>query len=300
VQKSGERYKMPLGEHATFSHLQKQDPDKVEPAEQAGLDLWDRLFERDRKYGGYTSFFVGAPGTGKTSAMLSILDTTISQFPHELNLWAEPACIPIQFLHSNAPHQILVSKDYPLHLFRIEDDKPLTLCTDIKIRRFRTPSEAVSMCKTACINAVYFPPDKLYRWTRIINKFRYDSAWENVYFDEAESVFPLRASDIQWHKNEDFSDSFKETQKARCNIYMNSQQRSDVDWRISGKLNMVCYFRGSKVDKHAPLWQTAVHRLDRGQCYIVFDNADFGSVRFERYEPADIEYVLKPKQDVRA
>lgn len=291
---------MPLGDHATFSHLQKQDPDKVEPAEQAGRDLWVRLFERDRKYGGYTSFFIGAPGQGKTSAMLTILDTTITECPNELCLWSEPPLIPIQFLHSNAPHQILCSKDYPLHLYRIEDDKPLHLCDDIKIRRFRSPSEAIRYCKPGMINAIYFSPDKLYRWTRIINKFRYDSAWENIFFDEVESVFPLRAMGKQWHANEEFSDSFKESRKSRCNIYLNSQQRADVDWRILGKLNMVVYFRGSKVDKYAPLWQAAIHKLDRGQAYIVLDNCDFGSVRFEKYEPKDIEYVLKPKKEVRA
>ena len=80
---------------------------------------------------------------------------------------------------------------------------------------------------------------------------------------------------------------------------MNSQQRSDVDWRIAGKLNMVCYFRGAKVDKHGPLWQTAIHNLDRGQAYIMLDNCDYGTVRFGKYEPKDIEYVLKPKQGVR-
>lgn len=290
---------MPLGEHATFSHLEKKDPDLIPPGEQAGLALWERLFERDRKYGGYTSFFVGSPGQGKTSGMLTVMDTTIKEYPGELNLWSEPACIPIQFLHSNAPHQLLVSKDYPLYLFRIADDKPLQICDDIKIRRFRTPSEAVVMCKPGYINAIYFSPDKLYRWTNIINKFRYDSAWENIFFDEAESVFPLRSSDIQWHKNEEFSDSFKESRKARCNIYLNSQQRSDVDYRIAGKLNMICYFRGSKVDKLSPLWQSAIHKLDRGQAYIIMDNCDYGTVRFERYEPQEVEYVLKPKQGVR-
>jgi len=291
---------MTLGEHAIFSHLEKHKPNEITPAEKSGLDLWNRIFERDKKYGGYTCFFVGSPGSGKTSAMLTILDNTIQKFPNELNLWGEPSHIPIQFLHSKAPCQILVAKDYPLHLFRITNDKPLTLCDDIKIRRFRTPSEAVRFCKPGYVNAIYFPPDKLYRWTNIINKFRYDSAWENIFFDEAESIIPLRASDVQWHKNEEFSDSFKEARKSRCNIYMNSQQRSDLDWRISNKLNMVVYFRGSRVDKHSPLWQTAIHKLDRGQGYIVLDGCDFGTVRFERYEPQEIEYVLKLKQEVRA
>lgn len=279
-----------------FSDLTEKDAKSWSDVEAMGVDIWTRLFERDKKYGGYTCFFVGSPGQGKTSAELTILDTTLSDFSDELCLWAEPHGIPIQFLHSKAAVRILVDRSFPLQLYRFpEDEGRLELSDDYKLKYFDGPSDALRKCEHGVTNAIYFHPDKIYNWVRIINRFRFDNKWENVFFDEAESVFPLRVKGKAWHMGEKFSDTFKELRKSRVNLFFNSQQRSDIDHRVIGKINVVGYFRGARVDKYGPVWQRSIHKLHKGQAYLVLDNCDFGTLQFQKFEPRTPEYTLKLK-----
>jgi len=262
-----------------------------------GKKLFDKIFERNRDYGGFTGMFVGSPGSGKTSAMLTIMDTTLNKYPEEVVIWNEPDSIPIQFLHSNAPCQILIDRSYPLQLYEIPAaGGKIKPSNKYKIRYFDGPGRCLKMCKPGIINAVYFSPNNRFAWLNLLNKLRFNYSWQNVFLDEAENLLTANLSGSEWRQAWGFSDTFKELRKSRCNLYMNSQQLYDIDFRAKGKINLVGYFRGAKTDIYSPVWPKAVQKLQPGTCYLCLDRAEFGLVPFLEYKPKNIEYVLKPKE----
>lgn len=276
-----------------FSMIQKGNKKKLHEVEVKGIELWSKIFARDRSYGGYLGFLCGSQGSGKTSMSLNMADKILREFPNELVLWGEPFGIPAQFQKLKGDFQILSSVDNKLGLYLMKEGEPLHKTDDIPIKTFKYPSEVIRLCKPGILNVIYFSSEHLSKhWLSVFKHFKMDGSWESVFLDESEDIFPFRSRGKQWYTNETFAEVCKELRKCRINMFFNSQQAFDIDFRLLGKINLLFYFRGARVTKISPVWQGAVSGLKQGQCYVVLDHADFGIVRFPKYEPNKTEYIL--------
>lgn len=171
-------------------------------------------------------------------------------------------------------------------------DEPLIPSDDYKIRRFRGLQELIGMTKRDMLNVVYFAPGHLYYCQELMDRMRYNGLWKNFWVDEAEDCWPLDPKGEWYHANQRFSDSAKSSRKALENLWYDSQNSLDIDWRVRYKVLCWFYLRGSKVDDISPIFQGAVHNLSEGQAYVDFSRSKFGVIEFKLYYPKDRTYML--------
>ena len=279
----------------SFSLIQEGKEKKLHIVEVKGVELWNKIFERNRNYGGYLGFLCGSQGSGKKGLSATIVDRVFREYPDEMVLWGEPTGIPAQFNKIHGDFQVMTHKDFPLELYTIKDGSPLIKSDDFPIRTFRSPKEAITFCKSGILNVLFFHPEKLGKhWMRVLRYFKMDGSWQTVILDESEEIFPLNPKGQQWHDNVNFVNVCKELRKCRINMFFNSQQQWDIDFRMLGKINLMFYLRGARVSKVSPVWQGAVSQLKPGQCYVILDNSDYGIFRFPEYKPKSPEYILLP------
>ena len=267
------------------------DDDILNKADVIGEQLWNKLFERNPKFGGVTCGFYGVPGSGKTSLMLQICKKIIKTKPNEYIFWREPWGVPVQITNLGLPVNIWSNNGKNTVIKKLTDKKAIDT-EDYSIRPFRDIEHLLRRIKPGVINLIYFKDRK--GWLRLIRKMKGNLSWQSFFLDECEDIFSSRVGGKDWHLNEEFCSDIKELRKARISMYLNSQTDWDIDPRIKAKFMLECYLYGAKKNKHSPLYRGVLQDLELGEGWITYAHALFGKINFNPVEPLDKQYITLP------
>lgn len=274
-------------EYAGFS----PDTDILGKPDVMGQKLWEKLFERNPKFGGVTCAFYGVPGSGKTSLMLQICRRIAKDYPQETIFWREPYGVPMQITNLGIPVNIFSDDKLNIRIKEMTEDS-MVPTKDYKVLHFQNPAKLLKMVEPG-INVVYFR-DRL-GWLRLIRRMKSNLSWQSFFLDECEDIFSSRVGGREWHLTEDFCFEVKELRKARISMYMNSQTDWDIDPRIKSKLMLECYLYGSKKNKDSPLYRGVLQDVELGEGWITYAHSLFGKIRFNPIEPGSKQYIAVPK-----
>lgn len=263
------------------------DVESVGKPEVMGSILWNKLFERDPKFGGVTCSFYGVPGSGKTSLMLQACKKIVEEHPDEIIFWREPHDVPVQILNLGMPVNFFSTSKLNIKLHELTSDGYIK-SNDHKVYLFRHEGELLKRV-TPGINVVYFHDRK--GWLRLIRRMKTNLSWQSFFLDECEDIFSSRVGGRDWHLNEEFCTDIKELRKARISMYLNSQTDWDIDPRIKSKLMLECFLYGSKKDNNTPLYKGVLQDLKLGEGWITYAHALFGKLVFDPVEPLDKQYI---------
>lgn len=256
-----------------------------------GEQLWNKLFERNPKFGGVSCAFYGVPGSGKTSLMLQICKRINKENPEEIIVWREPWAVPMQITNLGLPINIFSDSNTKIQIKELTGAKPIP-CNGFKIRHFQHIGQLINKL-TPGINLVYFKDRK--GWLRLFKRMKTNLSWITFFLDEAEDLFSSRVGGRDWHLNEEFCSDIKEFRKARNSMFLNSQTDWDVDPRIKSKLMLEVYLYGAKKNKDSPLYRGVLQDIELGEGWITYAHSLFGKIRFNPVEPLDKQYIALPK-----
>lgn len=243
-----------------------------------GQDLERRIMLRDSAIGGIVLECLGVQGSGKTSFMLSIVQDIISTYPDELVFWRDSYFSQCQF-NRFKKWKIHVAEGVNLQFKDIDKDKLVNVSKVV----FNGFNELLEHAEPGLINVVYLQNN--HEYIDLIRYLRLYKGFQSLFIDEYEDIAPLRCAGEQWRKNEMLSNEFKHIRRGLVNLFCNTQNPSDVDWRVRSKIMCHAYLYGSKVDGQSPIKQGAVNNLKVGQWYMDYGFALFGKGKFGSYPP---------------
>ena len=265
------------------------DTRKLSKADVEGEQLWEKIFNRDLNYGGMLVGVFGIMGSGKTSLLHHISKRIMQENPEELVFWREPINNPLQVINNGVDFQIFCEKSHPVYAQQLHGKK-LVYTDKIKIRKFSGFFNLLNMADPSKINVIYL--DDHTRWLKFIERLKIYPGWKSIIMDEMEDICPMRVHGKAWRMNERFANSLKEIRKCNINLYYNTQNQMDLDYRISSKTMMHIYSYGARKDEHSPVFKGALQNLSLGSAWIDFARARFGMIRFPPVKPKQPLYYI--------
>jgi len=264
---------------------QRGVPDTKGRARDEAKKILTRRIERDPSHGGILSLTVGLQGEGKTSQLLHEAKIIMGRHPNEIIIWRDSLESAAQFNRIGDNWQIFAEEGINLSF------RDLTSGGDLKIKyeTFDNFNKLIDkdmgggMLKPQQLNVLYFKYE--YTWIDLLHHLRECPGWQSVFFDEIEDVIPYGVSGKAWKKNKLFSDNAKNIRKGLVNMFGDTQNISDLDWRFISKVMMMVYLKGSKVDPRSQVKQVAVNKLNLGSGFIDWGFGSFGKIKFPAFPP---------------
>jgi len=243
-------------------------------------EILKRVHVHNPDYGGIFSEATGAPGSAKTSVLLSFAKYTIIHFPKEKIFWRSSYDSPLQFFKIGKDNYNIMIKRGSNVVFRDRDKKLAHL--DLNHTLFDEFDELYEKAKPGKINAVFFG-DRL-EWLNYIDWSRGIGEWAHYYIDELGDVAPSFTRGDMWRKVGDFANVLKDVRRCMMNIHTNTQSTKDVDYRVRAKIMLKIFLPGAVVDGTTRVRQRAVDNLMRdpekgNQAYLDM-GGQFGVTRF--------------------
>lgn len=256
------------------------------------FEILTRRRLRDPSQGGFNSLTVGPPGSGKTSQLLYEASMISNWYPDEIMFWRDSTRGAAQFNRIGDNWKIFVEKGMKLRFRDLSNGNDL----DIEYRTFKNFDELINkdtregLAKPKQLNVVYLNDD--YRWIDLMGHLRSTIGWQSVFIDEIEDICPLNPGkrpgerrNIRNQKNIEFSNNAKALRKGLVNLYADTQNTSELDWRFIGKLNFICYLRGARVFSESRVKQVAIDGLNIGEVWIDWENRMYGKAVFSAFPP---------------
>jgi len=255
----------------------------VSNPERQGKILIDKLLERDYDQGGKFIFISGSQGSGKTSAMLTFLDTVRKRYPEEKIFFSNTFNAPFQFTRLDEWH-LMVQEDSGIKIIDRQTHKK----ADVPITYFDDYEDCYAKAKPGVCNAVFFEVRPMF--APFIHYLRSVNEWCSVFVDELSELAPINPSGKQWHYNKAFSDDIKECRKSQIFIVANSQARNDIDYRILSKVMCEIYLPGATRSRDSKLKKGCIEGLEEnpylGNHAWIEYNSKFGKIHFATiYKP---------------
>jgi RecA/RadA recombinase len=230
---------------ATFSALNKEE--QMSRAEVEGKKIWENLFDRNLNFGGFLINIVGLQGSGKTSILHHAKARIMREQPDEVIIWREPANKPLQVINNGEDVQILYDAATPITLKEMTPDG-LKDSHRYALHKFSTIDELYTKLKHGVVNVIYMNNQR--KWVRLINRAVMSPGWYSIFIDEAEDIFPAYSKDAMWIMMERFGSSVKSVRKGLVSMWLDTQNESDLDYRISTKIMVSIYLYGSRKTVH--------------------------------------------------
>jgi len=285
--------------------------DDISPIEQVGEIIFDKILSRDPHVGGHGTEVLGAQGSGKTSFLLHLADIFTKRYPDEILFWRESVETPVQFTRfpkwrifvERGLHFRILDKldggreiDIPYETF---DTLPVVSYNRQKLRDpefFRKNQENKEIqddiFSTICSRArggeltvLYFKEE--FSWVDLMRFLRTRPKFQTLLLDEMEEIFPAATKEELWHRIEWAKDNFKHIRKGLVNLIGNTQDTTDIDWRIRRKLQIHIYLPGAVPDRRSRVIKKAMSVLKPGEAYMDWCWTLFGKINFPAYRVTD-------------
>lgn len=280
-------------ETATFSALNKEE--QMSRAEVEGKKIWEGLFDRNLNFGGFLINIVGLQGSGKTSILHHAKTRIMREHPEEIIIWREPANKPLQAINNGEDVQILYDTANPIKLQEMTKDG-LIESHRYALHEFSTIDELFKLLKPGVINVIYMNKQK--KWIRLINRAVMSPGWYSIFIDESEDIFPAYSKDEMWIIMERFGSSVKSVRKGLVSMWLDTQNESDLDYRISSKIMVSIYLYGSRKTVHSPVWKESLQNLEVGSGWIDYGGR-FGLINYGPVTPkAPLYYIIDDSMDL--
>jgi len=268
--------------------FRKEEP-RISRQEIEGRKILYSIHEHDTDSGGYFIEITGMPGSGKTSAMLSLANYTLNHHPTEKVFWSNSYGTPLQFFKiGEGKWKILVQEGSGIKFFDRVTRKEVT---NLDITYFKDFEDLYFKSEGGKLNAVFFADRTM--WMDFIKFLRSIYGWHHIYIDEMGEVIPNSSSGKLYRKIGDFSIKVVgEIRKCNLNVIYNTQSIADLDYRPRRKLQLKVFLPGAKVDGVTRIKQTAIDSLRRDKINGNYAYVDamgvFGVVRFrDIYKPSN-------------
>lgn len=253
-----------------------------------------RIKLRETSQGGLSSLTIGPPGSGKTSNILYNASKIMDWYPNEILFWRDSPSSASQFNRIGKNWQIFVEDGIKLRFRDLMKGGSL----QIPYKTFDDFNDLIDqdtgkgLVKPKQLNVIFFKDD--YKWIDLLQHLRATIGWQSVFIDEVEDICPLNPykrtgekSNIRHQKNILFSNNAKAIRKGLVNLFCDTQNTSELDWRFIGKLNFICYLRGARVFSQSRVKQVAVDNLPTGKLFIDWENRIYGKSVFSAFPPIE-------------
>lgn len=285
--------------------------------EEIGKEILERIIQRKVNPGGMGTELTGAKGSGKTSLFLNFAEIFSKKYPKELLMWREAVESPIQFI--KFPHwNLYVEEGVNLRILDQNDggremnvpyktfeplpevsydtqkmEKHRDLFKENQERKRQQNGIFSGLCRMmrgGQLNVVYF--NKLQFWIDFLRYLRSIPKWQTLFIDEYEDLFPSYNIGELWKRIEWTKNNFKQIRKGLVNVFVNTQAKTDVDWRIRVKMDVWGYLFGAVPDMVSPIKKQAVSNLNVGGGWLDWGRSLYGKINFLPYEAKENEFYV--------
>ena len=215
-----------------------------------------RMAQHESDQGALFCEVTGAPGSGKTGALLSCMERTLGNFKKEKVFFSECYNTPLQItkLGEGKYHLMIESEDIQ---FFDRCKRGVRIYPEVTM--FSDFEDCYKKAKLGIVNVVFFKDRK--KIIDFIGYLRTTCEWNHVFIDEMAECAPAYASGEDWKKIEEFAKILKDVRKTWINVFCSTQSVSDVDSRVRSKIQMRVLLPGSVRDKHSRITQLALDNL---------------------------------------
>ena len=135
------------------------------------------------------------------------------------------------------------------------------------------------------LNVVYVNDDTI-DFIKLINFFRRYKGWQSIFIDEYRDIAPLNAPGIQNQLIGALGSEISAIRKGLVSLFVNTQSKSQIDWRVRDAWMVNIYLAGAKKDKYSSVYQQAINSLEKGSAWVSWEGK-FGRISFPPFEPID-------------
>lgn len=236
--------------------------------------------------GGMFSLVTGAPGSAKTSVMLSFCDYTMKHHPKQKVFFSNGYGTPFQFTKLGShSYDILVKKDSGVTFHdRTAHRKEIFP----KVTYFDSYEDCYELAKPGRCSAVFF--GDRYKQMDFLHYLLSVGEWTQVFVDEISEISPAFTAGNTFKKIGQFALDLKECRKTLIGYHCNTQSIRALDHRVIAVLMCRIYLPGAVSGKYSRVTQRAIDNLEvnriLGNEGYVEAYGNFGRTRFKNiYSP---------------
>jgi len=291
--------------------------ERMGPEETAKF-IFQRLFDRNKSVGGHSLELTGIPGSGKTSLHLHFYEIIKKRYPDERIFWRDLVEAPVQFVRTK-DWQLFAEEgmnfriidrnddgreiDVPRITFEeipqvsyepqiADDKKKYKENQELKQQQDDIFRKIYKKAKGGRLNVIYFRTEA--HWIDFMRYVRNTPDWVTFLWDEYEDIFPGANRGELWWRIEWAKNNVKQTRKGLVNLFVNTQHKGDVDWRIRSKIGNWAYLFGALPDDESPVKKEYARQLKVGQGWLDLGHYKFGKFRFDPYPVNNIMWEVRP------
>ena len=221
------------------------------------LRIMRQIHQPSLDSGGTFSVITGAPGSAKTSAMLSFSDYAMKYHPKHKLFFSNSYGVPLQFTKLGKDcFDILVLKGSGV-TFHDRNDRRKEIFP--KVTYFDDYDDCYELAKPGRISAVFFGARFLQ-----MDFLKYQLSigeWSHNYIDEISEICPAFTSGKLFHSIGAFALDLKECRKTLTNYCCNTQSIAGIDHRIIAVIMVKIYLPGARSSKNGRVTQRAIDNL---------------------------------------
>lgn len=245
-----------------------------------GKNILQKILQHDFASGGKYFEITGSPGSGKTSAMLSLLQYNLVHYPEEKCFFSSVYNVPLQFLKLPEEYHNYMIQQNANVIFQDRTKKLQQVYPQTTY--FDTFKELYSKAQPGKCNAVFFGDRAT--WMDFIKYLLNVGEWSSVYLDEFSEICPSNIGGERYKKQLSFAFTMKEVRKCMITVGTNTQNINDCDWRVRSKLQYLIYMPGARPMKNSLVKKQAISKLrsstEGNQSYVEEAAGQFGLVRW--------------------
>jgi len=219
--------------------------------------ILQRMHRPNLDSGGTFSLITGAPGSAKTSAMLSFADYTMKHHPSHKVFFSNSYGVPLQFVKISKGCFDLMVKEGSGVTFHDRSDRRKQIYP--KVTYFKDYEELYELAKPGRLSVPFFGNRILQM--DFLHYLLSIGEWKHLFIDEISEIAPMHTSGKLFHKIGRFTMDLKEVRKTLTNYCCNSQSIAGIDYRVVSVIMVKIFLPGALSSKHGRVRQAAIDNL---------------------------------------
>ena len=236
------------------------DKKKTRPKTKSEINarrILQRMNQPSLDSGGTFSVLTGAPGSAKTSGMLSLCDYSIRHHPKHKMFFSNSYGVPLQFSKLGKDRfDIMVMKDSNVS-FHDRSNRRKQIFP--KVTYFEDHEDLYELAKPGRLSAIFFG-DRILQMD-FLHYLLSIGEWKHVFVDEIGEICPAFTSGKLFHAIGQFALDLKECRKTLTDYCSNTQSIAGIDHRVISVIMVKIYLPGARSSKNGRVMQKAIDNL---------------------------------------